>query len=299
MPEFLKVTKEESNQKLMNFLQRRFDLSNAEIQKLVRKNEVRINNKKSDAFDRVQENDEIRIPPFVLYREKVEKQQEKRVKNCLHTFEENSIEKNYEDSELLVISKPFGFAIQGGSKQEISLTSIIQEEYKNLSFTPTIAHRLDKDTSGLVLIAKTYNCLQELHTAFADKKNTHLEKFYTARLENFQGTNLQIGTWEDYLYIEKDNNGKERTAIAKNEMNKNAKIALSEVKILQENHQYLDLEILLITGRKHQIRVQCASRKHPILGDVKYGGQKAQRLHLHATKIIWKGQEFYSKPSWL
>ncbi len=298
MPAYLTVTKEESNQKLMNFLQRRFDLSNAEIQKLARKSEIRINNKKSEPFDRVQENDEIRVPPFVLYREK----QKNTDKNIYAERVDSSLALDiiYEDEELLVIAKPYGLSVQGGTKLENSLVTILNNMYQNSSFMPTIAHRLDKDTSGLMLIAKSYDCLQELHTAFKEKSDSSLKKIYSARLVNNQNIQpLKEGLWEDYISIVKDEYGKEKSEIILGNNKEEAKLAQAKVKIIAECADYIDVEIDLITGRKHQIRAQCSHRKFPILGDVKYKGKSSHRLHLHATKIVWKGQEFYSKASWL
>ncbi len=280
---FLIVQKEESEQKLLNFIERHTNASKNEIHKWIRKGDVRVNKKRVDAFDRINFNDEIRLPPFAELK-------------SIQINEENKIhyvlDKIYEDSELLVINKDCGLAVQGGTNQEISIVDILKEEYPNCPFMPTPAHRLDKDTSGLLLIAKSYTMLRELHSAFSDKENAQLKKYYYAKVENILIDNAWQD-WEDYLIIQEDSNGFGKTCISNN---KEGQYALSKVCSYDKDKNILEIE--LITGRKHQIRAQASARNMPLLGDIKYGGKKADRLYLHAHKIIWKNQEFIAPIDW-
>ncbi len=300
-----KVTKEESNQKIFNYLQRKFILGMSENHKWIRSGQVRINGKRCQAYDRIIENDEIRVPPFAQL--KIEQEairSDNKSNNKIQSNQKPAIKLDiiYEDDELLVINKAQGIAVQGGSKQEISIADELKKIYINSSFMPTPAHRLDKDTSGVLLIAKSYNMLQRLHEEFKDKEDSSLEKYYLALVCGNYQTKTEH-KWEDYLYIKKDEKGREKTCVLerKNQSEK-TQYALSKVKYIDakrvQGKECSLLEIQLITGRKHQIRVQCAHRNIPILGDLKYGGMKADRLYLHAHKVIFDNKEFIAEIPW-
>ncbi len=297
MTKALIVTQQESNQKIFNFLQRKFDIGMNETHKWIRSGQVRINGKRCTAFDKVKEGDEIRIPPFAV---NFEKNKDNLQKNSNKKQEKIKLPYSiiYEDEDLLVIDKACGLAVQSGTKQDISLVEILKQEYTHSSFMPTPAHRLDKDTSGILLIGKSYTMLQALHKALSDKEGK-IKKIYLARVENKNSDKIQEGLWEDILYIDKDRQGKEKTFVLDtknlNVKNIDRKKALSRVKILSSNKESSLLEIEILTGRKHQIRAQCSHRNIPILGDLKYGGKKADRLYLHAYKIEWQGKVFYAE----
>ncbi len=284
MQKSLIVSKQESNQKVFNFLQRKYEISMSDTHKWIRSGQVRINGKRCQSFDRVVENDEIRVPPFAVNYLK-----NQTLSASASTF---IFDKIFENDDLLVINKPVGIAVQSGSKMETSIVDELKNAYLNASFTPTPAHRLDKNTSGLLLIAKSYDCLQELHTAFQDKESSTLKKYYLAKVQGLP----QVGHWEDNLLIKKDKDGREKTFVVKK--SSETQLALAHSKIISQSKDKTLLEIQLITGRKHQLRVQCAHRASPIIGDVKYGGKKADRLYLHAYRIEWKNQAFEAKIDW-
>ncbi len=282
MQKSLIVTKQESNQKIFNFLQRKYEISMSDTHKWIRSGQVRINGKRCQSFDRVKENDEIRVPPFAV----------NYIKNQTVKPSSLTFNKVYENDDLLVINKPAGIAVQSGSKMETSVADELKMVYANASFAPTPAHRLDKNTSGLLLIAKSYDCLQELHSAFQDKESSTLKKYYLAYVQG----SPKVGSWDDNLLIKKDKDGREKTFVVKK--SSETQLALAHSKVVSQVNNKTLLEIQLITGRKHQIRVQCAHRGSPIIGDVKYGGQKADRLYLHAYRIEWKNHIFEAKIDW-
>ncbi len=304
----LKVSKEEGGQKLFNFLQRRLESSKSEIHKWIRSGQVRINGKRCTAFDKVLSDDEIRIPPFALFKtvpdlEQIDNKKKVQENNNIakvSSFDFDSM-KIYEDSDLLILNKPCDLAVQGGSKQNISLIDFLKINYKNSPFAPTPAHRLDKATSGLLLIAKSYTILQKLHLLLQDKESGNLKKIYRAQVIG----KPKAGKWQDNMLLEQDKYGYEKIVInnSKNIDKQGQKVqeALSIVEIIDSNSKNSLLEIDLITGRKHQIRVQCSHRKCPILGDKKYGMLDMQdtvkRLYLHAYKIVLEGQEFIAEDS--
>ncbi len=295
MAKYFTVSKQESNQKIFNYLQRKFLINSSDAHKWIRKGDVRINGKKCKAFDRIEENDEIRMPPFAQLKS-----------DSSHNFaEDKSLGKFkfdivFENDDLLVINKPSKIPVQEGSKQAFSITTELRKLYKDADFMPTPAHRLDKDTSGLLLIAKSYNCLNKLHRAFQDKEESNMQKFYLAYVTGEAEKFAETKNWDDWLSIKKID-GKEKTFVLKqNELAESVdkKQASSKIEITKkpkkiiEGHEVTLLQIQLITGRKHQIRAQCAHRNIPILGDVKYGGTKASRLYLHAYKFIFEDFEF-------
>ncbi len=298
MAETLKVSREESGQKLFNFLQRRLESSQSEIHKWIRSGQVRINKKRCSAFDKVLEDDEIRVPPFAVFKNTIEKNEVNLNKNKQNTVSNKKINfdldsiKIYEDNDLLVINKPCNLAVQGGSKQDFSLVDILKNAY-NSSFVPTAAHRLDKETSGLLLIAKSYTLLQKIHKALHDKQNSEeafIQKIYRAQVHNHLSDDL----WQDYLLLEKNTKGYEQIVCTKDK--EKGQLALLKVKTLDKNAKKSLLEIDLITGRKHQIRVQCASRNCPILGDTKYGNKdEYRRMYLHAYKLVWENEIFIAE----
>ncbi len=297
MAKFFIVTPEESNQKIFNYLQRKFILSTSEAHKWIRKGDVRINKKKCQAFDRIEENDEIRVPPFAQLKQ--ENENTAPISNKGKSIPAFDFKIIFENEDLLVIDKPCGIAVQGGSKQDFSIHSALLEKYKEAPFMPTPAHRLDKDTSGLLLIAKSYNYLEKLHKAFHAKDNSDLKKYYIALVEGYFEEDKEV-LWEDWLIIKKDKEGREKTFVDNSANKQEAKFAQSKVKVLSHKkdtssgQDFTLLQIELITGRKHQIRAQCAHRNIPIYGDVKYNGKKACRLYLHAFKLTFGGLEFIS-----
>ncbi len=292
----LYVTEEESEQKLFNFLQRRLDKqgslhSKGEIHKWIRSGQVRINAKRCKPFDRVNKGDFIRIPPFLFkignnLQEESTKKSPKTKKDkvtqslgiYLSSFDTGVI---YEDSELLVYNKPEGLSVHGGSGQTFSLVDLLKSRFTDVSFMPTPAHRLDKDTSGLLLIAKSYQMLRHIHSCMGggEEQESSLKKVYLAQTSHSK--QLQGGIWQDTLSFE-TKDGQQN------------KLAISVVKVIRSDVKKSLLEIELRTGRKHQIRQQTSKRNAPIIGDIKYGGVPASRLFLHSYKIVWEGQEFYA-----
>ena len=293
--EVLKVHKSESGQKLLNFLQRRIELSKNEAYKWIRTGQVRINSKRADPHARLEENDEIRIPPFAFERLLILKEQEEIEKKIEKDFDLEEI-KIFENTDMLIIDKPHGIAVQAGSHINISIVDILKKQYATSLFMPTPAHRLDKDTSGLLIIAKSYNFLKKIHEEFTNKENSSLKKIYQAQIpykEIFQFD--QVNLWEDYLSMEKNEKGFEKVCSSNKEK---GQYALSKVELIQHNKNLALIEIDLITGRKHQLRAQANIRNIPLLGDRKYGGIEADRLYLHAYKIILDKEEFISLPKW-
>lgn len=198
----------------------------------------------------------------------------------------------YNNYGLLIIDKPAGMTVHPGAgfKGE-TLASALLYHYKDISIVgeehrPGIVHRLDKDTSGVILVAKTQEMYEFLKNAFQDRK---IKKEYIA---------LVLGKMEKPHGFIDTPIGQSKTDFRKQTVKnpKDSKEALTEYKVLEflENPDTLDQYSLILvklhTGRTHQIRVHFSSLGHPLLGDELYGGKKTQiklltRQFLHAKKI--------------
>lgn len=182
----------------------------------------------------------------------------------------------YEDKSLIVVDKPSGLLTIGTNKEkDRTLYSIVSNyvKKKNKNNKIFIVHRLDKDTSGIVLFAKN----EQIKKKLQDKWNDIATRIYHAivvgntkdkeRLVNYLKENKNL-----YTYISKD-----------------GELAITNYKKIKSNNKFSLLEINIETGRKNQIRVQLNNIGHPILGDNKYGkDNKYKRLMLHASKLIIK-----------
>ncbi|SHN49139.1 RluA family pseudouridine synthase [Desulfovibrio litoralis] len=246
------------------------------------------------------------------------------------------------EPELLVFFKPAGLAVQPGSNTHDSLSERLKKYFQDTYFVPAPAHRLDKFASGLVLCGRNQEAQQQLSNLLNTEniklagvlKNGELEQYVTNQKELMpyfellpkivQRTYLvwvqgrfplaQETLLQDYLYLDYDAKSQKELVKASCVNNAKAKLALSLAKCLcVKQHPKLGfcslLEVQLLSGRKHQIRVQMASRSFPVLGDFKYGNfpvvsvdiQKKlfKGLLLHAQKVaLPDGRIFSASPPW-
>lgn len=183
----------------------------------------------------------------------------------------------YEDNYIIVVDKPAGLLTVSTEKEkEHTLYHIVREYIKNKNKSTNIfvIHRLDKDTSGIVIFAKdekTKNIFQESWDTITKKREYkavvegNLDKKEDVLINNLKENSINI------VYISKE-----------------GKKAITKYRVIKENTKYSLLDIEIKTGRKNQIRVQLSHIKHPIIGDKKYGDSKSKdkRLLLHANRLI-------------
>ncbi|AEH45066.1 pseudouridine synthase [Thermodesulfatator indicus DSM 15286] len=187
----------------------------------------------------------------------------------------------YEDNHLLVVEKPGGLLVQGDSTGDITLLSMAKEYLKEKYQKPGnvylgVVHRLDRVTSGVVIFARTSKAAQRLAKFFREKL---VKKHYLAVVH---GSPPPKGLLEDKIAWDEN---KRKAYIS----SKGKEASLVYLKLRTKNKKSL-LLVQPITGRKHQIRVQLAKRKHPIVGDVKYGSKEriyfGRAILLHAWRIV-------------
>jgi 23S rRNA pseudouridine955/2504/2580 synthase len=188
----------------------------------------------------------------------------------------------FEDASLLVIDKPSGVAVHGGSGVSFGVIESLRAARPQAKFLE-LAHRLDRDTSGLLIICKKRSALVELHRMLRDGE---VRKIYLAVVKGV----LAEKTLElrESLHKYLTASGERRVSVRDDGMR-----AVTKVRSLKSNRDFSLLEVELLTGRTHQIRVHLAHAGHPIVGDDKYGDfalnrELKQRLLLHAAKLSFK-----------
>ena len=245
------------------------DIPQSLIEKLIRKNKIKVNRKKTKTKYRVQYNDQIEIFNF----DKIKHKDKSEVKKYKPSDKEKKIYGDFiieNNDNFIVINKPAGIPVQSGTKSFKNIIDILKNtKYFNNS-KPFIVHRLDKETSGVMLVAKNREYAQLFTSLFRIRK---IHKLYIAVTHGSINKELQVMK-DDLILYEKN-----RKVIQK---------AISHIKVLKSNNKYSFVELKPITGRKHQLRKQLFNIGHPVVGDDKYSfknSRNSKNLLLHAYKI--------------
>ncbi|MFC4656450.1 MULTISPECIES: 23S rRNA pseudouridine(955/2504/2580) synthase RluC [Rheinheimera] len=279
--QFIDVEEDFSGQRIDNFLLARLKgIPKSVIYRVLRKGEVRVNKKRIKPEYKLQPGDQVRVPPFTLSPEP-EKEPVSTSLSIVKNLEQHIL---YEDNELIVLNKPSGMAVHGGSGLSFGVIEALR------ALRPTarhleLVHRLDRDTSGCLLIAKKRSVLTHLHEQL---RNKTVEKKYWA---------LVAGQWDSKIK-------KVTEPLRKNTLQSGERVVkVDEVqgkpsetrfKILQRYVEGTLVEAFPVTGRTHQIRVHTACKGHAIACDDKYGDNEftsqmqslgLNRLYLHAKTL--------------
>lgn len=259
--QWLEVNDEEAGQRLDNYLMKHLKkVPKTLVYRIIRKGEVRVNKGRCQASQRVQAGDVVRVPPVIL---PAEGQVVAPPKNQVERIEQYIL---YEDKDLLAVNKPSGIAVHGGSGVSWGLIELVRAA-RPLAKRIELVHRLDRDTSGVILLAKKTSVLRDLHEQIRANK---VVKRYMA---------LVTGQWPDTL-------NKVDLPLQKNtlrsgermvEVDSEGKPSLTYFEVLAHYERASLLKVTLETGRTHQIRVHCQASKHPIIGDQKYGDEAVNR----------------------
>jgi 23S rRNA pseudouridine955/2504/2580 synthase len=274
----LTVTNDHTGQRLDNFLTSRLKgLPKSRLYRIIRKGELRINKKRVKPDYRLQEGDIIRIPPLRLAPPIKESILNKKFAALL----EKAI--IFEDKHFLALNKPSGIAVHGGSGIRLGVIEALRLLRPQLKFLELV-HRLDRDTSGCLLLAKKSSVLKEVHELL---RLGEIKKTYIA---------LVAGHWPKSLF-------KVNAPLYKNQLQSGerivrvqteGKISVTDFSIRHYYAEFTLIKAMPLTGRTHQIRVHTQFAKHPIIGDEKYGDKDAnrkmrelgcKRLFLHASQL--------------
>jgi 23S rRNA pseudouridine955/2504/2580 synthase len=278
------VTADESGQRIDNFLMRHFKtVPRSRVYRLLRKGEVRVNRKRVDAEYRIQAGDEVRLPPVRI---DVDAQPGRPSSSLLELIKQAVI---FQDRHLLVIDKPAGVAVHGGSGMSFGVIEALRASRPRE--TLELVHRLDRDTSGCLLVARDRSTLTALHALI---RNGGMHKTYLALVAG----SWQLGAKRIDAPLATDNrqHGERHVRVAAA-----GKDSVSVFKPVQFFGSLATLmEVDIPTGRTHQIRVHASFAGHPLLGDDKYGdharnadlkahGLKRTFLHAQSVAFEWPG----------
>lgn len=274
----LRIGPDEAGQRIDNFLRRQLPgVPKGRLYRLLRRGEVRVNGGRVRAEYKLAAGDEVRVPPARI-RAASQAPPERLAAAMLDSV-------LYEDKRLLVIDKPSGLAVHGGSGVSHGVIELLRHarpELRSLS----LVHRLDRETSGCLVIAKRRSALRELHQRF---REGNVDKNYLA---------LVVGDWQlgeqriDAPLLVTHRKGGERHVV----ISEDGKRAATFVRLSRGYGKYSLLQCSPETGRTHQIRVHLASSGYPIAGDERYGDEDANRrvrklgltrLFLHAQSIAF------------
>jgi 23S rRNA pseudouridine955/2504/2580 synthase len=270
-------------QRLDNFLLRELSgVPRSRVYRLLRKGEVRVNGRRKQADYRLAAGDEVRLPP--LREAAAGGEARRRVPDTLLKAVQDAIV--HEDERLLVLDKPAGLAVHGGSGLAFGAIEALRALRPDEPLE--LAHRLDRETSGCLLVARTRAALRAVHALLRDGA---VEKHYTA---------LLAGRWRlgrktiDAPVLTNVREGGERTV----RVHRAGKVAVSEFGPLKHYFDVATLvDVSIHTGRTHQIRVHAAFAGHPVAGDEKYGDRECnarlrslglRRMFLHASSVAFR-----------
>jgi len=247
------------------------DVPQSLIEKSIRKGNIKINNKKEKSLYKLKKGDQVILYNFNFFSKKHKKNTTiySPTKKDL-TFSTNIIIENNEN--FVVINKPAGIAVQSGTKSRKNIIDILRKTKEFDGYQPYTVHRIDKETTGILIIAKNRKYAQLFTNLFRIRK---IKKTYLG---------LVIGQFEEIK-------GKFEDILLHYEGEKKIKSkAITYYEVIDSNNNFSFLKLTPYTGRKHQLRKQLLMRGHPIIGDYKYRSFKSnvdvkKRLMLHAYKI--------------
>lgn len=278
---FVEIDADQAGQRIDNFLMARLKgVPKSKVYNIIRKGEVRVSGGRTKPDYKLSLGDIIRIPPVRVS----EKELAPKPSHVLTNTLQDAV--LFENEGLLVINKPPGLAVHGGSGVSLGLIEALRQMRPDAKYLELV-HRLDRDTSGCIMIAKKRSVLRHLQAALREKNHSGIRKIYQA---------LVIGRWPDScsridVPLMKSELGEGERIV---KVNKDGKASLTEFKVLRRYEGYTLVEAKPITGRTHQIRVHAQYAGHSLVGDEKYGDDEInksmrqkgiRRLFLHAAEL--------------
>ncbi|MBP6102916.1 MAG: RluA family pseudouridine synthase [Leptotrichiaceae bacterium] len=268
------VEEEDKGTRLDQYLVKQLDLTRTRVQNLIKENNIKVNNEKTKVAYKIEPNDSVRV----YIPEVVEKDIE---------AEDIKLDIVYQDGDIAIINKYSGMVVHPAhGHYSGTLVNAILFQIKDLSgingeMRPGIVHRLDKDTSGLIIVAKNDKAHTKLTEMF---KNKEIKKTYLAIVKG--KVSKETGRIE--TNIGRDEKDRKKMSVSRDE--KKGKLAITTYKVIDSNERYSLLDVNIETGRTHQIRVHMKHIGYPILGDIVYGrpDNKIMRQMLHAYKLEFK-----------
>ena len=282
------VDENSDGQRLDNFLMRQFKgVPKTHVYRIIRSGEVRINKGRVQADTRVQTGDVVRLPPVRVSEKIAEK-----LDNPAPPREFPIL---LEDDHLIALDKPAGVAVHGGSGVSFGVIEQLRRARPQAKFLELV-HRLDRDTSGILLVAKKRSALTKLQDQFRERETgkTYLAMVVGAWPANKKVLDKPLVKFLLPAKVGADGQDGERRVKVTTKEDPEGMKSVTLVKIAQKGEKFTLLEVTIKTGRTHQIRVHLASEGFPIAGDDKYGDfdvnkalqkQGLKRMFLHAWRL--------------
>lgn len=284
------IVKADSGQRFDKYLKKYLRAaSNGFIYKMLRKKNIKLNGKRAEGSERLQENDVVALylsdETIAKFRDAGDGEERE--------YPAADLSVVYEDDDFIFLNKPVGVLSQRAEREDVSLVEYLlgymrekREWSPGDTFTPALCNRLDRNTSGIVLAGKNMGALQWLSKLL---KSRALEKYYLAIAEGELPQDMEL---KGYLYRDEKKN---QAKIFPSEEKGTAPVE-THISPVRSNGRYTLLRIRLVTGKTHQIRAHLADAGHPLLGDLKYGGKPygtwRQQL-LHAWQVKFPGLPDY------
>ena len=279
----LEIAPEDGAQRLDRWFKRHYPaIGHGRLEKLLRTGQIRVNGKRARAGTRLEAGDRVRVPPLP---EGGEDRAPRRAAPPMDEADVDMVQSAviYRDGNMIALNKPAGLPVQGGSRVARHLDAMLDALRFDAADAPRLVHRLDRDTSGVLLLARHAAAARELTALF---RNRQLQKLYWA---------LVVG-------VPKPAQGRIDAPLAKRQVGAGERViataeggqrAITDYTLIETAGRRLSwLALMPRTGRTHQLRTHTASVfGHPVVGDGKYGGEAAfpagfdPRLHLHARAL--------------
>ncbi len=300
----LAVGSDEAEQRLDRWLKRRFPhIGQGRIEKMCRKGEVRVDGGRVKASARVQPGQSVRIPPLPEPGEIPARPSVSTVSDADAEMMRKSV--IYKDDHIIAFNKPPGLPVQGGSGQSRHVDGLSEALKFDLDEKPRLVHRLDKDTSGVLLLARTGRMASALTKAFQARATRKIYWAVVAGSPNPKMGTIQFGLVKAAGHG-RHGVGEKMICLHPDDVaqTKDAKHATTDYSVLEEVGKRASwMALVPITGRTHQLRAHMAEIGHPIAGDGKYGTNKqfnegdgwgaqlggdiSRKLHLHARSLMF------------
>ncbi len=283
MPEIRTIAADDDGIRLDRWFRRHYPaVTHTLLERLLRKGEIRLDGGRVKAATHVAAGQTLKLPPQVIHAKSTASEKPKpEQQKPMGTLADRIL---YMDKHVIVLDKPAGLATQGGSGITRHVDGMLDSLMFEKNSRPKLVHRLDKDTSGVLLVARTTQVASGLSAALASRDAS---KVYWALT---RGVPKQRHGFVKGALAKEGGRGNEKMAISEGD---EAKFALTEYAVIDTaGDEFAFVAARPVTGRTHQIRVHLASLGTPIVGDFKYGGPDAKgkgeiadKLHLHAREI--------------